>query len=189
MKILITDIDEVLLDWSDSFDKFLREEYGYDDIHLRDNPKRLWEVVGVHESDIGMIMSVHNDSTAFSKLDYKKDSAILKDNYKKFDKIIAVTSCGSDTSIQEKRIKNLTEKFGDIFDKIEFLDFLNPKHEALERIKEKFSEDRIYMIDDSVKDVEYARSIGIDAYVYKATFHDPKDLPVVESFTEFLEKL
>lgn len=189
MKILITDIDEVLLDWSDSFDKFLREEYQYDGCHLRDNPKRLWDVVGVHESDIGGVMAGHNDSPAFAYLDYKKDSAILKDNYKKFDKIIAVTSCGSEASIQEKRIKNLKEKFGDIFDDIEFLDFLNPKHEALQRIKDTFSNDKIYMIDDSVKDVAHARKIGIDAYVYKATFHDPKDLPVVESFSEFLEKL
>lgn len=189
MKILITDIDEVLLDWSDSFDGFLRENYGYDDCHLRDNPQRLWEVVGVHESDIGGIMNIHNDSPAFANLDYKNDSDILKDNYKKFDRIIAVTSCGSDTSIQQKRIQNLKEKFGDIIDEIEFLDFLNPKHEALEKIKERFSDAKIYMIDDSVKDVEYARSIGINAYVYKATFHDPKDLPVVDSFTQFLEKL
>jgi FMN phosphatase YigB (HAD superfamily) len=189
MKILITDIDEVLLDWSDSFDKFLRENYGYDECHLRDNPKRLWEVVGVHERDIGGIMNIHNDSPTFAQLDYKNDSAILKNHYKKFDKIIAVTSCGSENSIQQKRIQNLKYKFGDIIDEIEFLDFLNPKHEALEKIKDRFSDAKIYMIDDSVKDVEYARSIGINAYVYKATFHDPKDLPVVDSFTQFLEKL
>lgn len=189
MKILITDVDEVLLDWSNSFDKFLRDNYGYEDVHLRDNPKRLWDVIGVDEKDIGNIMSIHNDSPEFAKLNYKKDAVILKDKHRLFDRIIAVTSCGNKKSIKEKRIKNLEDRFGNIIYEIQFLGFLNPKYKSLKKIKDEYPNATIFMIDDSVKDVEYARSLGINAYVYKTTFHNPKDLPVVESFTEFLEKM
>ena len=185
MKILITDIDEVLLAWSKSFDKFIRENYEYTGIYIAESGQRLWELIDVPKEIIGEVMSEHTCLPSFGHLDYHNDAEVLNHNKDTFDKIIAITSCGNESHIMEARNNNIAEKFPDTIDEIIYLDYLEEKIQTIEKLISENPEAEFYMIDDSVLDIEKAIELGVKGYVYKTTFHDSKDLPTVDSLSEF----
>lgn len=188
MKILITDLDDTLLDWTKSFDTFIRENYGYDDVFLSDNPKRLWEILGVTKDEVTAIMKKHTQIERFGNLEYYKDAALINTMKNHFDKIIALTSCGNDKEIVEKRNKNVKSLFP-VIDNIIYLDFLHQKEDKLKSIIDAYPHTTFYMIDDNIIDVQSALDLGIQAWVYKSAFQHSKDLPIVETLSEFFEKI
>lgn len=187
--ILIIDVDDVLLNWTKSFDKFVRVEYNYNGVYLIDNPQRLWEALGVDKSEIYEIMKHHNRLNSFADLEYYNDSEILINYIGLFDKVYCITSCGNTSKIMENRHANLVNRFHNFIDEYIFLDFLKPKFNKIDDIIHLHPNDEIYMLDDNVGDIEYAISIGVKGIVYKTAFHDSKDLPYVESMKEFIDSL
>ena len=188
-RILITDIDDVLLDWTKSFDQFIREEYDYNGVYLGDNTQRLWEVLCIKKGEIFNIMKSHSELQRFNNLEYYKDSIELLDNFDNFDNIFAITSCGNTIDIIKKRKYNLNKRFPGIIDKVFFLNFLEKKKKILKEIKNKYPTYEIYMIDDNVNDIQSAISLGINGYVYTTSFHKHFNLPVVNSLNEFFNNI
>jgi len=189
MKILITDIDEVLLAWSKSFDKFIRDEYNYDGVYIGDSSQRLWELIDIPKEQIGEVMEKHTHLPSFGQLEFHNDAEILNKHNDTFDKIIAITSCGNDAHIMEARNNNIAEKFPGIIDEIIYLDFLKEKIDVIDRIMSENIDAKFYMIDDSVNDIEKAIDKGVNGFVYETPFHDAKNLPSVDSLSEFFRIL
>ena len=133
-------------------------------------------------------MKAHSKIDRFGELDYYKDAHILNNQKGKFDLILAVTSCGNSDEIIKKRNANISKLFP-IIDDIIYLDFLEQKDKVLAEIVDKTPEAEIYMIDDNIKDVQTAIDLGIKAYAYRTAFHDPEELPVVDSLAEFFENI
>ena len=86
MKILITDIDDTLLDWTKSFDIFARKHFGYTGITLSKNPQRLWDALNTTKENIPEFMKAHNESSEFAQLEYLNDSEILNKSCINHDK-------------------------------------------------------------------------------------------------------
>lgn len=189
MKILITDIDEVLLDWSKSFDQFARDNYGYTGVYIADSTKRLWDIVSVEKENIGKVMAEHTQLQRFGELEYHKDAKVLLEYKNMFDKIIAITSCGKAPHIMDARNRNIKNKFPKTVDEVIYLDFLQKKIDVIKDLVNTYPDAEFYMIDDSVDDIEKAIEVGVKGFVYRAAFHDPKDLPVVDTLTEFFQKI
>jgi len=186
-KILIIDIDDVLLDWTKSFDQFIRDKYAYNGIYLGDNSQRLWEVLKIDRTDIDKVMKEHSELDRFKNLNYYKDAEELMNYSHLFNKIISVTSCGTTENIIMKRNFNIRSKFGVHINDIIYLDFLNHKDEAIKKIIKNNQDAEIYMVDDNVDDIKNAILFGVKAYVYKSAFHDSTDLPTINSLKEFFE--
>lgn len=188
MKILITDLDDTLLDWTRSFDSYIRDMYGYDGVFLSDNPNRLWDVLYTTKEEVTNIMKYHTELERFGNLGYYKDAKILNDNADMFDKILAVTSCGKSDIITKKRDKNVNKLFP-VIEEVIYLDFLEQKDGMLRQLVTQYPDAEFYMIDDNIKDVKTAIDLGINAYAYRTAFHDPQDLPVVDSLQEFFDNI
>ena len=130
MKILITDIDDTLLDWTKSFDIFARKHFDYNGIALSKNPQRLWDALNTTKENIPEFMKAHNESSEFAQLEYLNDSEILNNAFDKFDKIIGLTSCGDTPIVKTLRQNNLNKLFPELTEVI-YLPFLAQKDEVL----------------------------------------------------------
>lgn len=189
MRILITDIDDTLLDWTKSFDQFARKHFQYEGVPLSKNPQRLWDALKTSKENIPNFMKYHNESPEFAKLDYLNDAAILNIFYNRFDKIIGLTSCGDTPTVKELRTKNLNNLFPKLTEVI-YLPFLAQKDEILKELHMQYFHDTIYMIDDNIYDVETALKLGMKAAAYKTAFHKPDEkIPVVSNMSEFFKNI
>ena len=189
MKILFTDIDEVLLAWSKSFDKFIRSEYGYNGVYIAESSQRLWELIDIPQDQIGEVMKKHSSLPSFGQLDYHNDANILNFHKNYFEKIIAITSCGNTPHIIKARNNNISEKFPDVIDEIIYLDFLQEKIDVIVKCMLENPEAQYYMINDSVNDIKKAIEKGVKGFVYKTTFHKSGNLPTVDNLSEFFKLL
>lgn len=189
MKILITDIDDTLLDWTKSFDVFARKHFGYNGIALSKNPQRLWDALNTTKENIPEFMKAHNESSEFAQLEYLNDSEILNNAFDKFDKIIGLTSCGDTPIVKTLRQNNLNKLFPKLTEVI-YLPFLAQKDEVLKELASQYNDAEIYMIDDNIYDVATALTLGMKAAAYNTPFHKPDEyIPVVNNMSEFFEKI
>ena len=187
-KILITDIDDTLLDWTKSFDLFVRDKLNYTGESLCTSKARLWDALNVSKEEVPTLMMEHTKLDRFANLEYLKDANILNNYKSNFYKVIALTSCGDTDEIIVKRNKNIATLFP-IIDEIIYLDFMELKEDKLIQLVDMYKDYEIFMIDDNIYDVSSAINLGINAMVYKTNFHDCGTLPMVDNFTDFIEKI
>jgi len=185
-KILIVDIDDVVLDWTASFDKYIRKFHGYDGVPLGENPKRLPDILNCSREKVISIMEEHNTSSRFKNLKNFKDSKelLLLNTY--FEKVYSITSCGKSDQIRQNRLENLMVAIPCFIDELICLDFYEHKHEEIIEIINNHKDSEIYMLDDNVIDIEFAISKGVNGIVYKSAFYDSKGLITVNSCKEFI---
>ena len=119
MKILITDIDDTLLDWTKSFDIFARKHFGYTGIALSKNPQRLWDALNTTKENIPEFMKAHNESSEFAQLEYLNDSEILNNVFDKFDKIFCMDTKNyqdvlslAESETQKNKVSMILEEAG-----------------------------------------------------------------------------
>jgi len=185
-RLLIIDVDDVLLDWTSSFGKFITEHYGYKGVPLGENPKRLWDILNTDKETVIKIMKEHNNSSYFGELEYFKDSKLFNEP-NNFDKVVCVTSCGTEPEVQLARTKNLNNLFPGFIDEITFLPYFSEKSKEFTKIVLEHKDYEIFLLDDNVADVEFALTKGVLATVYKSSFYSSKGLQTVNNSQEFLD--
>jgi len=128
-KLLLTDIDGVLLDWSGHFNKYL-ETY-YPDLGLMD-PTEF-----VQNSDIAKVMQKFNHSAWIGYLKPHKDAAeVLLEFQKKGYEIICCTAMGYDQYQYSLRKQNLENVFPGLITRMDVVGFGEPKNEWLSQYKD-----------------------------------------------------
>ena len=183
--ILILDIDDVLLDWTKNFDWYVRKYHNYSGLNLSHNPKRLWDALEISKEKLYEIMQQHAEDESFKTIEYFKDAELIKTIDKsRFEKIYALTSCGTSEIIKNYREQNIKLRFDDLIDEIIFLPFLAPKIEILSSFKGK----DIIILDDNINDILFARELGFVGYAYAAPFH-PIIEGTVENMQEFMKEI
>jgi len=183
-KVLICDIDDVLLDWSRSFNTFL-EDQGYASLATCNNTIK--ECLGITEEQVKDLMLKHNTSNSFSKIKPNKDSLLLNQYYKIFSKIYFISACGDQDIIVSKRLKNLKDLFTFDFELIT-VQVHGSKYNKLKEITQDNTK-KYYFLDDRVQNVVHAEELGCISYVYYTHWTDPKGFKTVQTIQEFLKEI
>jgi uncharacterized HAD superfamily protein len=124
MKLLLTDIDGVILNWSDHFRKYLQQYYPDVD---------LWDPTVFAQQDITADIIKHYNYTAW--IGFVPPLRDAQDVLPKFKKdgweIIACTSMGSDQYANALRRMNIENLFPSVFSRIDIIPFMEPKNKWL----------------------------------------------------------
>lgn len=150
-KIILTDVDGVILDWRTPFEKFL-VSIGYSTIDVDDFFYGIGKKV--------VIPLVKEFNSCADNLSPLRDSheilPILAKNYT----IIGITSFGVCEFAQKSRIKNLENVFGKIFDYVIFNDVTDSKRSIL---KEWENRKDVIWIEDKYTNYETGLELGIES--------------------------
>jgi beta-phosphoglucomutase-like phosphatase (HAD superfamily) len=134
-KVILTDIDGVMLDWEEGFSVWM-EHHGYKPV---DGYKLLYSIgdrYGITKDEGHKLVRLFNESAAIGFLPPVRDAQqyvrLLAEKHKY--KFLAVTSLSKDVYARELRIRNLKKLFGDIFIDVICLDTGADKDEELDRL-------------------------------------------------------
>lgn len=134
-KVILTDIDGVMLDWEEGFSVWM-EHHGYKPV---DGFKLMYSIgdrYGITKDEGHKLVRLFNESAAIGFLPPVRDAQqyvrLLAEKHKY--KFLAVTSLSKDVYARELRIRNLKKLFGDIFIDVICLDTGADKDEELDRL-------------------------------------------------------
>jgi hypothetical protein len=131
MPTILTDVDEVLLKWKPTFDRFLEDQHG---IKVPENyrNKRVDEWLG--EKTWDYVNQFNGDPTHFSCLPAYEDAALWVPRlHQEGWTLIAITAAGRNDAAFQMRQANLKSQFGDIFDDLHHVDYEEGKDCWLEK--------------------------------------------------------
>ena len=139
-KIILSDVDEVLFDWAEPFEAWVRATYPqYRDVktHLVDHwHVEAWLGCEIEESR-RMIREFNGDPTIwpyFKPLEHVVES--VKQLHDLGYQFVAITACAEDQATYEGRWQNLQDVFGyGVFDTLHCVGLASSKREALARYK------------------------------------------------------
>lgn len=162
-KIILTDIDGVVLDWEEGFLVWM-QHMGHD---LVDGYEYLYGVdkrFGLSKDVTDQLVRQFNASAAIGFLPPLRDAQyyikMLHEKHKY--KFVAVTSLSLDPYAQKLRTRNLGKLFGkNTFDDVICLDTGADKDEVLIELSEKYQ--GCYWIEDKIVNAQLGGHIGYDA--------------------------
>lgn len=150
-QMAIIDIDDVILDWTKGFSKFIG-------VDLTQSNKRIHEVLKISIDEEIRLITQFNQSEAFGGLPFITDAIdginLLKNTYT----LYFVTSCGNSQITMDLRINNLTTLVTP--EQLIFLDLHKPKNEIIKQLQPKL------MVDDNVENVLYSMYNSCNGYVF-----------------------
>ena len=177
--IAVIDVDDVLLDWTQGFDKWVRVEYGYVGIPISQRQDRLFDLF--HNE----IYNEFNQSNQFESLNLIKDADIgLIEISKQFD-IKLITSCGE--QYYKYRKFNLDLYLSNINYELIVLPLHKSKYEYIDKYKPTI------FIDDNIENVKYhADSLTGNTFLFHTEFNSSfnyKNINRVYTWMEIIKKL
>jgi len=166
-KRILTDVDGVMLNWVDGFEKFMNDTHNLKTID--DSDYSLAVRFGVDPAKEYDYIVEFNHSEAISRLEPLRDA---KEVVEKFTdagyKFVVITSLSKNDSSCDWRVQNLERVFGkDTFEDFVFLDIGESKVDALS----KFAGSGLTWIEDLPKNALDGHNIGLPTYVMKHTYN------------------
>jgi FMN phosphatase YigB (HAD superfamily) len=156
-KVIVTDVDGVLLDWSYAYNRWMIEK-GYESkIH---DEYDISTVYGVTKEESRKLVRQFNESATTGWLPAFRDSIkyVKKIHEDKGYVFHAVTSMSTNRHAVILRKMNLRRLFGEnIFEKIECLDTGADKDEALE----EYRDSGVVWVEDKVKNADLGVKMGL----------------------------
>jgi 5'(3')-deoxyribonucleotidase len=130
-RLILTDVDEVVLHWTDAFTDWLKTYKNIFPTKYR-NDHYISKWLEIHPDDACELVVEFNSSKHFGVLEpYDCASIYLPKLHAEGFKIVAITSCSSHNFVADMRKMNLRKYFGDIFETVHCLDFTGDKGEVL----------------------------------------------------------
>ena len=139
-KVILTDVDDVLFDWTADFEQWIVENTPY---RPTESLRRFWNIevwlgISIDESR-DLIRRFNSDERYwpnFRPMPGEKESITeLKNMGYKF---VAITACATDSWTYEHRFQNLRREFGDAFDTLHCVGQSHPKTPFLARYRPTF---------------------------------------------------
>lgn len=137
--LILTDVDDVLLDWRKSM---LGHLMRYTDFHVRDLPDVFRDAsILIHDEDVlrhgypeAALTSNFNKSPHFSAMHAHLDAAaVVPELARRGFRFIAISAAGEGQRITEQRKRNLDAIFGPVFEDVILVPLHGDKREALSR--------------------------------------------------------
>lgn len=157
-KIILTDVDGVLLDWEEGFSVWM-EHHGHELVEGYQFMYSIGDRYGMSRNNGHKLVKVFNESAAIGFLPPLRDAQyfVKKLAEQHGYKFLAVTSLSLDPYAKELRTRNLQKLFGDAFIDVICLDTGADKDEILMELKETYQGN--YWIEDKPDNV----MAGVDA--------------------------
>ena len=157
-KILLTDVDGVLLDWEAKFGQWMGEQ-GYAKIPGNENSYSIGAQYGVDHDASNKLISDFNSSTSFADISPWRDSVeYIKRLSAEGWKIITITTAGHDPRTYGLRMSNFDKVFGPgVVNELYILILHGDKGEQLQHYKDL----GYYWVEDKPSNAELGFRYGL----------------------------
>ncbi len=180
-KILLTDIDGVVLDWQKHFNNYL-DKY-YPDEELFD------PTVFAQGERTGKIIKEFNNTAWIGFLEPWKDSVEVLTELKNMGwKIYGCTSMGTDQYANALRKKNVETLMPDVFTQLDIIPFMQPKGNWLSQWRDSGA----VWVEDKWSNAILGADIGIKTFLMKQSYnskHDYKGVEKVDNWRQIYNKV
>jgi FMN phosphatase YigB (HAD superfamily) len=192
---LLLDVDGVLLNWVDGFNKWIHEYHMPAHAHLnfqKDNVKDdvydISERYGIPGDIIYAYVKIFNNSLHFGRLEAMPDAVrtVTKFIFMNWN-VHTASSYSSCRLALEARLKNIEREISPTvaYSIHHQLDLDNDKHQVLEQYKN--CNQRVVFVDDKPLHVQEALDLDIEAYLFDAPYNRTSNLERV-TWDSLLEK-
>lgn len=167
-KIILTDVDGVLLDWETDFYKWLAKQ-GYT---LKDGHESIYDIgekLGIERKEGSDLIGKFNISDEFSNLQPWRDSVeYVKRFYNDGWRFIAITTAGKHPYTRGLRLENLEKVFGTgVVDRV----FILPLHGDKSIELKKYNDTGYYWIEDKPTNAELGYKFGLRPLLMDTPFN------------------
>jgi len=159
-KVILTDCDGVLLDWSYSFCQWM-SRHGYVEREGFESNYAMAQRYGLDIAESKKLIRMFNESASIRKVPPLRDAIkYVKKLHEEHGYVFhLITSMTNDQYAQQLRVKNLIEVFGpSVFEKYVFLDCGADKDEALY----KYKDTECWWIEDKIANAEEGLKVGLN---------------------------
>ncbi len=173
-KIILSDVDGVLLDWMDRFTGYMVSE-GYSIQEDSHNQYDLGTVFNITEKEaLEEITKFNDDEWTFGTLQAcdgaeEAISILSKLGYS----FVAITSCSEKSEVVNLRKANLYNVFGDVFDEVHCIGVHQDKTETLEKYEQTF------WIEDRFSHALEGLNAGHNAILIDRSWNQNEDHPLI----------
>jgi len=188
-KVILTDCDGVLLDWSYAFDQWMKR-HGYDMNPAFKDKYAMAARFGLSKDESRRLIRMFNESATIRKLPPLRDAIkYVKKLHEEHGYVFhAITSLSNDQYAQHLRTKNLIEMFGPtVFEKYIYLDCGADKDEVLMQ----YADTECWWVEDKYANAACGWGFGLNpllmAHEHNVNLADDKDIPRVENWKEIYE--
>lgn len=185
-KIILTDIDGVILSWDDAFDNFMNRN-GFNSCMNIENTYSIPSRYGMTDETGYYFVNKFNESEGIANLKPFADSIEYVEKLIKLGfQFIAVSSVGDKQQTKNYRIQNLQNYFGNTFNEIVCLPAGTNKTEELSR----WSNLEYFWIEDNIHQAEAGYNVGLSPILinHSYNFHyNTKLFPTVNVTTPWKE--
>ena len=182
-KIILTDVDGVLVDWESGFTNWFGSKGHF---IQRDEPKMTYNLAkryGITMSHLMENVREFNESAELSNLQPHRDAVeyIAKINKAGY-RFIAITSMSELESSCRRRAQQLENMFGDVFDEYIFLDTGADKNEVLNEFKDSGH----WWIEDKPENAQAGLDVGLQSIIMEHGFNMHSDVaPLIKNWEHF----
>lgn len=169
-KVILTDIDGVMLNWEEAFHIWM-EHQGHVNDHKYRFSYYIEDRFGVSREEGMRMVRIFNQSAAIGFLPALRDSqyyvtGLVNDGYR----FLAVTSLGLDPHAISLRERNLRKQFGKkAFLDIICLDTAAPKEQILSQMATEYPGN--VWIEDKVENADVGVKLGLDSLIMEHAFN------------------
>lgn len=192
-KVILTDVDGVLLDWTYSFTRYMDQQYGRKPVRF--DTYNMAKAFDVTDDEIQAIISRFNESIHIRNLTPKGDAIkYVKKLHEEHGFVFhAITAVGDDRDTRLSRIENLNRLFGNTaFEEVFCVGrgtYAKPG-ESKRHILEKYKDTGCMWIEDHHGHAVDGLELGLNALLmdsfHNRGWHHP-DIPRVTSWREIYE--
>lgn len=187
-KVILTDVDGVLLDWVYSFDQWMKR-HGY--VKSRNDVYDLNLCYNIDRTESKMLVRMFNESANIGYLPPLRDAVkYIRKLHEEHGFIFhAITSLSLDPFAAKEREDNLKRVFGEtVFEKIQCLDTGADKDEALEMYRDT----GCFWVEDKIENAELGERIGLNAVLmghdHNADYYNG-NIPVVKKWKDIYDMI
>ena len=187
-RIILTDVDGVLLDWEYAFDVYL-QQHGFNKVPGGNLKYDIGKRYGIDYEQGRKLIKIFNESAHIGFLPPLRDAMYyVKRLHEEHGYVFhAITSLSRDENACELRRMNLRKLFGaTAFEKFVFLDTGADKDEALE----PYRNSGYFWVEDKIVNCQVGRDLGLKSLLmehgHNMDYQDP-EIPRVTSWREIYQ--
>ena len=187
-KVILTDVDGVLLDWLFAYTQWM-DKHGYTVVKGGENEYDVTKRYGLDKVEKERLVRMFNESAWIRKLPPLRDAIkYVKKLHEDHGYVFRViSSLSNDYYAQHLRTKNLIEMFGpSVFESFVYLDTGADKDEALEQYRDS----GCFWIEDKPENAILGQKLGLKSILVAHDFNNTKEsqwLPRVATWKEIHE--
>ena len=137
-KLILTDVDECILQWTDPFIRFVNEKYNVYPKAGR-NSHLIYEWLEVHPDKAYEMVIDFNTSHHFGALEpFNSAAKYIPMLHNEGYRFVAISACSDSDHVAEMRKANIAKYFGNIFEDIFCVGFHQGKKSVLEKFPKSF---------------------------------------------------